>query len=112
MRTTLATGLVAAALLLLLPAGASAAPKLRACGNLETSGGLLVGDVTTKRVPCAAARSIARMTPAACGDQGTCQVRGFSCITARALEELRFARCSKARAGSELFRVIRFEFGS
>jgi hypothetical protein len=112
MRTTLAAGLVAAALLVLLPAAADAAPKLRACGNLEAAGGLLVGDITTKRMTCSTARDVARAVPGECGDEGTCQVRGFSCITARALEELRFARCSKSRGNSELFRVIRFDFGS
>jgi hypothetical protein len=55
---------------------------------------------------------VARAVPAACGNEGTCQVQGFSCITAQALEELRFARCSKPRGGSELFKVIRFDFGS
>jgi hypothetical protein len=97
--------------LALLPATAHAAPKLRACGNTE-SGGVLIGDITTKRVPCDAARRVARAAPSACGNEGTCTVRGFSCITAQALEELRFARCSKARGGSELFKVIRFDFGS
>jgi hypothetical protein len=111
MRTTLLAGLIAAALLVLVPASASAAPKLRACGNLETSG-VLVGDITTKRVRCGAARDVARIVPGRCGNEGTCQVSGFSCITAQALEELRFARCSKASGGSELFKVIRFDFGS
>jgi hypothetical protein len=55
---------------------------------------------------------VARAVPAACGNQGTCQIRGFSCITANALEELRFARCSKSGNGNELFKVIRFDFGS
>ena len=57
-------------------AAASAAPTLRACGNLET-GGVLVGDITTKRVACANARKVARAVPAACGNEGTCTVRGF-----------------------------------
>jgi hypothetical protein len=105
--------LIAAVLLAaaLLPASAAAAPKLRACGNL-TADGVLVGDVTTKRVRCPDARDVARAVPEECGNEGTCRVRGFSCITAEALEELRFARCSKARGGSELFKVIRFDFGS
>lgn len=111
MRTPLICGVLAALALALLPAAASAAPTLRACGNLET-GGVLVGDITTKRVPCDNARRVARAVPAACGNEGTCTVRGFSCITAQALEELRFTRCSKPRAGSELFKVIRFDFGS
>ncbi len=111
MRTPFAAALLAAAVLILLPSTASAAPKLRACGNLE-SAGVLIGDITTKRVRCPTAREVARAVPAACGNQGTCQVRGYSCITARALEELRFARCSKPRGNSELYQVIRFDFGS
>jgi hypothetical protein len=111
MRTPLLCGVLAALALALIPAVGSAAPTLRACGNLET-GGVLVGDITTKRVPCDNARRVARAVPSACGNQGTCTVRGFSCITAQALEELRFARCSKARGGSELSKVIRFDFGS
>jgi hypothetical protein len=109
MRIFIAAALLAA--VALVPASASAAPKLRACGNL-TADGVLVGDITTKRVTCDNARPVARAVPAACGNEGTCRVRGFSCITAQALEELRFARCSKASGGQELFKVIRFDFGS
>jgi hypothetical protein len=111
MRTALLVAVLAAALIAAVPTAASAAPKLRACGNL-TAGGVLVGDITTKRVTCDNARPVARAVPAACGNEGTCRVRGFSCITAQALEELRFARCSKASGGQELFKVIRFDFGS
>ena len=111
MRVPLLTALLAAALIAAAAPSASAAPKLRACGNL-TADGVLVGDITTKRVTCPNARRVAREAPAACGEQGTCTVRGFSCITAQALEELRFARCSKASGGQELFKVIRFDFGS
>jgi hypothetical protein len=73
---------------------------------------VLIGDVISRRVTCPNARRVARAVPAACGNEGTCTVRGFSCITARALEELRFARCSKPGNGNELFKVIRFDFGS
>jgi hypothetical protein len=111
MRIPLLGGILAVLAFALLPAASSAAPVLRACGNLET-GGVLVGDITTKRVPCDNARRVARAVPSACGNEGTCTVRGFSCITAQALEELRFARCSKPRGTSELFKVIRFDFGS
>jgi hypothetical protein len=112
MRKPLAAGVLAAAALALVPTGASAAPPLRACGNTEAGNGLLIGDIITRRVTCPNARKVARAVPAACGNQGTCQVRGFSCITANALEELRFARCSKPGNGKELFKVIRFDFGS
>ena len=114
MLKTLTAGVLAAAALALLPAGApaaTAAPPLRACGNID-AGGLLIGDIITRRVICSNARKVARAVPGDCGNQGTCQVRGFSCITARALEELRFARCSKPGNGNELFKVIRFDFGS
>ena len=114
MSKPLLAGVVAVAALVLLPTGASAstAPPLRACGNTEAGNGLLIGDIITRRVTCRNARRVARAVPADCGNQGTCQVRGFSCITARALEELRFARCSKPGDGDELFKVIRFDFGS
>ena len=115
MRKSLAAGVLAAAALALLPgvaSSASAGPPLRACGNLDAANGLLIGDIITRRVTCRNARKVARATPGACGNQGTCQVRGFSCITARALDELRFARCSKPGNGDELFKVIRFDFGS
>ena len=115
MPKTVATAVLAAAALVLLPtadSAASAAPPLRACGNTETGNGILIGDIITRRVTCPNGRKVARAVPAACGNQGTCQVRGFSCITARALEELRFARCSKPGNGDELFKVIRFDFGS
>ncbi|HTE61573.1 MAG TPA: hypothetical protein VK631_14570 [Solirubrobacteraceae bacterium] len=114
MPKSLAAALLAAAALALLPAGASAAPPLRGCGNATTGNGngLLIGDIITRRVTCPNARKVARAVPAACGNQGTCQVNGFSCITAQALEELRFARCSKPRGSDELFKVIRFDFGS
>jgi hypothetical protein len=115
MRKPLAAGVLAAAALAFLPTGASAASAaapLRACGNTEAGNGLLIGDIITRRVTCPNARRVARAVPAACGNQGTCQIRGFSCITANALEELRFARCSKSGNGNELFKVIRFDFGS
>ena len=99
---------------LLLPAAAPAQerPDMRSCGDLEAANGLLIADVTARRVSCRTARLVARRTPARCNDDGFCTVRGFSCFTARATEELRFARCSKPRGNDELYRTIRFDFGS
>jgi hypothetical protein len=114
MRIPLLGATIAALVLVLLPAAAPAASgtaPLRACGNTEARG-VLVGDVISRRVTCPNARRVARAVPAACGNEGTCTVRGFSCITAQALEELRFARCSKPGNGNELFKLIRFDFGS
>jgi hypothetical protein len=98
---------------LVAPASANAAQTLRSCGNTE-SGGVLIGDITTKRVKCRLARRVAREAVDACGTESaaSCRVRGFTCLTARTAPELRFARCSKARNNQELFRVIRFDYGS
>jgi hypothetical protein len=100
--------------LVLLPSAAMAQdrPPMKSCGDLEADNGLLIGDVTARRVSCRNARRVARRVPGQCGTHGSCTVRGFSCLTARAAEELRFARCTKAENNDELFRTIRFDFGS
>ena len=96
-----------------LPGAVVAAPApIASCGNTTTDGGVLIGDVTARRTRCDVAKRIARAAVAQCGDDGSCNVRGFTCLTARATEELRFARCSKAGKGEELFKVVRFDFGS
>jgi hypothetical protein len=101
-------------ILVLVPSAALAQdrPPMKSCGDLELSSGLLVGDLTARRVSCPNARRVARRVPARCGDNGSCTVRGFSCLTAQAADELRFARCIKPRGNDELFRTIRFDFGS
>ena len=58
------------------------------------------------------ARRIARLTPSRCEATGSCTVRGYTCFAARATEELRLARCSKAHNGDELYRTVRFDYGS
>jgi hypothetical protein len=109
-KTLIATALAAA----LLPAAADAArrPDMKSCGDTTAGNGLLIGDVTARRVSCKRARRIARAVPARCGNNGNCTVRGYTCFTAPAAEELRFARCTKAGENDELFRTIRFDFGS
>jgi hypothetical protein len=47
-----------------------------------------------------------------CEATGSCTVRGYTCFAARATEELRLARCSKAHNGAELYRTVRFDYGS
>jgi len=104
-----------AALAFLPATGSSAAtpaPTVKSCGNLAPPDGLLIGDITAKRVTCKDARLVARSAVRACGTQGSCRVRGFTCLTARAAPELRFARCSKAVGNDELHEVVRFDFGS
>ena len=106
-------GCVAALALALLPspAGATRAP-IESCGNATTSGGVLIDDISARRVSCKTARRIARLTPSRCDATGTCTVRGYTCFAAKATDELRLARCSKARNGDELYRTVRFDYGS
>ena len=66
---------------------------------------------------CSRAKLVARTLPGKCDaggskQSGSCTVRGFSCLFARAAPELRFARCSKSGEGDELFKTIRFDYGS
>lgn len=114
--TVTACSAVAAACLALgaMPATAQDRPPMKSCGDLDAANGLLVGDVLARRTSCRTARRVARAVPGRCGtgQTGSCTVRRFTCLTARAAPELRFARCTRARAGDELHRTIRFDFGS
>jgi hypothetical protein len=107
--------LLAAALatVALTPATADAArrPDMKSCGDEHSLNGFLVDDVLARRVTCKKARRIARRTPRFCGVAGTCSVLGYFCFTARAGEELFFARCTKPAHGDELYHVVRFDFG-
>jgi hypothetical protein len=107
-----ACGLAVAALAL-APAAAHGRAPIRSCGHATAAGGLLIDDISARRVTCRTARRVARAVPKACGlGTGSCTVRRFTCFTARATEELRFARCSQPHGSDELHRVIRFDFGS
>ena len=87
---------------------------MKSCGDFTAAGGLLFADVTARRVTC-------RQSPPRRA-HGTGQVRAgaprrASCaaspaFVAQAGPELRFVRCSKPGEGDELFKTIRFEFGS
>ena len=102
---------LATLVLALLPtaAGAARAP-ISSCGNATADGGILISDISARRVSCKTARRIARLTPERC-DSGTCTVRGYTCFAAEATAELTFARCSKARENDELYRTVRFDYG-
>ena len=110
----LASVTVLAALALPAPAQAVDRPPMKSCGDdFAAAGGLLFADVTARRVTCRRARLIARLTPGRCGlDTSSCIVRRFSCHVAKAAPELRFVRCSRPGEGDQLFKTIRFEFGS
>lgn len=102
----------AAVALALLPGSAGARAPIRSCGNTTAGNGLLIGDVTARRVSCRTARRVARAVPGRCGQASSCTVSGFSCLVARAAPELRFARCSRPGRGDELYKAIRFDYGS
>lgn len=111
--------LIAAAVVLLAiataasPAQAIDRPPMQSCGDFTAVNGLLFADLTARRVPCTGARRVARKVPRKCGlDTSSCTVRGFSCFVGRVAPELRLVRCSKPGGNDELFKTIRFEFGS
>src|SRR4051794_11803371 len=104
---------LAAAALATAPATAHARAPLHSCGNEAGRGGLLIDDIITRRVTCRQARRVARKVPGKCGlNTGSCQVEGFTCLSALAGEELRFVRCNRPHGSDELHRMIRFDFGS
>jgi len=105
-------GLVTLALAILPGSAGAAHAPITPCGNAKTQDGVLIGDISARRVSCKVARRIARATPARCEATGTCTVRGYTCFAARATDELRLARCSKAHNGDELYRTVRFDYGS
>ena len=86
---------------------------MQSCGYFAAVNGLLFADVTARRVTCGKARRVARRVPVKCGlDTSSCVVRKFSCFVGRVAPELRLVRCSKPGGDDELFKAIRFEFGS
>lgn len=119
MPKTLAAAALALAVSLLLAAPAPAQtadrPGMKSCGDFTAGQGVLFADVLARRVTCRNARRIARRTVEKCGGEtSSCIVRRFSCHVAKANPELRFARCSKPGGpdDDELFKTVRFEFGS
>ncbi len=75
--------------------------------------GLLFAYLTARRVTCNNVRRVARRVPRKCGlETSSCVVRNFSCFAGRVAPELRSVRCSKPGHNDELFKTIRFEFGS
>jgi hypothetical protein len=107
--------LLAGTLALTLAASAPARAPLRDCGHHEGQG-FAITAISAVNVGCPEARAVARATPRRCSPRGalrpSCTVRGFRCLVARAGKELFFARCSVSRPNDELFRVVRFEYGS
>lgn len=107
--------LAAFALAAALPPAAGAAVKrapIVDCGDISTldDGGAYLGAVTAQGAACRTARAIAREVAAsrACKQNGSCRVRRFTCLLAKAGKELTLVRCENARQTA----FVRFEFGA
>ena len=97
------------------PAQTAERPPMESCGDFSAVNGLLFADLTARRVTCVNARRVARRVPRKCGlATSSCVVRKFSCFVGQVAPELRLVRCSRPGGGDddELFKAIRFEFGS
>lgn len=105
--------LLVLAAVLLVPAGADAQTKrasMQSCGDVEAKG-VLIGDLLQRRSSCTTAKAVAREVPGKCRS-GSCEVRGYTCLVGEATAELKFARCTQAKGDDELYRTIRFDYGS
>ena len=98
-----------------LPAtGAEAAsrPPIRDCGDVATidEDSFFIGAITAQGGACKNARAIANTVAksAKCRRVGSCRVRNFTCLLAKAGEELTLVHCASTRQTA----FVRFEFGS
>jgi len=111
-RTLVAAAVIVAAL---APAAASQAatrPPIKDCGDVATldEGGFFIGAVTAQGGSCRNARAIASRVARSpgCKSKGSCRVRTYTCLPAKAGKELTLVRCENQRQTS----FVRFEFGS
>ena len=112
-RSLLATA--AAAAVAIAPAAAAQAaarPPIKDCGDVATldADNVFIGAVTAQGGTCRNARAIASgvARSAGCKRQGSCRRRTYTCLLAKAGEELTLVRCENRRQTA----FVRFEFGS
>ncbi len=93
-------------------ASAAARPPIKDCGDVLTldQDSFFLGAVTAQGASCKSARLVARRVAASlrCQTRGSCRVRKYTCLLAKAGKELTLVRCDKRRQTA----FIRFEFGS
>ena len=92
--------------------GATRQP-IRDCGDVSTldEGGFFIGAITAQGGVCTQrARGRLRRSrgPRAARSRGSCRVRTYTCLLAKAGKSLTLVRCENARQTT----FIRFEFGS
>jgi len=103
----LAVGALAAAVVTTAAPAAARAP-IRDCG--DTAAGPYAITAQGRGLTCATARALARAVPPkrSCATNGSCTVRGFICLVAKAGKELYLVHCEAAGQT----RFVRFEYGS
>jgi len=104
----LALGALAAAVVTTAAPAAERAP-IRDCGDTAAAGPYAI-TAQGRGLTCATARALARAVAPkrSCATRGSCTVRGFTCLVAKAGKELYLAHCE---AGGQT-RFVRFEYGS
>jgi hypothetical protein len=105
----------AVALLALAPAAAAQTPKrapIKDCGDVATidKDNFFIGAITAQGGACTNARAIASKVAksAACKSKRSCKQRTYTCLLAKAGEELTLVHCENSKQTT----FIRFEFGS
>jgi hypothetical protein len=111
-RTFMATAAIAVAALAPAASQAATRPPIKDCGDIATldEGGFFVGAVTAQGGSCKNARAIASKVAKSpgCKSKGSCRVRTYTCLLAKAGKELTLVHCENQRQTS----FVRFEFGS
>jgi hypothetical protein len=113
LRRCVATAALAVALTVptALAQGASR-PPIKDCGDVATidEDQFFIGAITAQGTACTNAREIARVVAKSpgCKRKGSCVRRGYTCLLAKAGEELTLVHCESANQT----RFVRFVFGS
>jgi hypothetical protein len=93
-------------------AQAATRPPIKDCGDVATldADNFFNGAITAQGGTCKNARAIASTVgrSAGCKRKGSCRVRTYTCLLAKAGKELTLVRCENSRQTS----FVRFEFGA
>lgn len=93
-------------------AQAATRAPIKDCGDVATidRDNFFIGAITAQGGACKSARSLASTVAksAGCKRQGSCRRRSYTCLLAKAGEELTLVHCESANQT----KFVRFEFGS
>ena len=111
-RLLVAAAATFAALVPAAPAQGATRQPIKDCGDVSTldDGNFFIGAITAQGSVCRNARAVAAQVArsAGCKSRGSCRVRTYTCLLAKAGKSLTLVHCENA--GQTTF--IRFEFGS